>query len=67
MKKLFSKNLTAIIISAVMFHVPLLAQVKTTFTKEVRPSGSEPTGLAPAERVAERNKVDVSMQKKLVV
>lgn len=64
MKKLFSKNLTAIIISAVMFHVPLLAQVKTTFTKEVRPSGSEPTGLAHAERVAERNKVDVSMQKK---
>ena len=33
MKKSVSKSFTAIIISAVIFQLPLLAQVKTTFTK----------------------------------
>ncbi len=64
MKKNFSKSFAAVIISAVIFQMPLLAQVKTTFTKEVRPAGYEPTGLAPVEHVEERNKVDVSMPKK---
>ena len=64
MKKLFSKSFTAIIISAAIFQMPLLAQVKTTFTQEVRSSNSKPTGLVSAEHAEEHNKVDIAMPKK---
>ena len=64
MKKLFSKSFTAIIISAALFQMPLLAQIKTTFTPEVRPTDSMPTGLAPINYSSEQNKVDIAMPKK---
>ena len=64
MKKSFSKSFAAIIISTVIFQMPVLAQVKTNFTKEVRPSDFNPTGLASAEHTSERNKVDVKVPKK---
>ena len=49
---------------AAIFQLPVLAQVKTNFTKEVRPSDSNPTGLASAEHIEEHNKVDVKVPKK---
>ena len=64
MKKSFSKSFASVIFSAVIFQMPVLAQVKTTFTKEVRPSDFNPTGLASAEHTSERNKVDVKVPKK---
>ena len=64
MKKSFSKSFAAIIFSAVIFQMPVLAQVKTNFTKEVRPSDFNPTGLASADHSSERNKVDVKVPKK---
>ena len=64
MKKIFSKAFATIIFSAVLFQMPLFAQVKTNFTPEVRRSGANPTGLAPAEHSMERNAVDVKMPKK---
>jgi hypothetical protein len=64
MKKSFSKSFSAIIISTVIFQMPVLAQVKTNFTKEVRPSDFNPTGLASTEHTSERNKVDVKVPKK---
>ena len=64
MKKSFSKSFAAIIISTVIFQMPVLAQVKTNFTKEVRPSDFNPTGLASADHTSERNKVDVKVPKK---
>lgn len=47
-----------------IFQLPLLAQVKTNFTKEVRRSNDKPTGLASGEHIEERNKVDVKVPKK---
>ena len=64
MKKLFSKSFAAIIISAVIFQIPLFAQVKTNFTPEVRPSDSNPTGLVSAAYSSEHNKVDIKVPKK---
>ena len=64
MKKLFSKSFAAIIISACIFQVPVLAQVKTNFTPEIRTSGSKPTGLVSGEHILEYNNVDVKMPKK---
>ena len=64
MKKSFSKSFAAIIISAVIFQMPVLAQVKTNFTKEVRRSNDKPTGIASGEHIEERNKVDVKVPKK---
>ena len=49
---------------AAIFQLPLLAQVKTNFTKEVRRSNDKPTGLASGEHIEERNKVDVKVPKK---
>ncbi len=64
MKKHFSKSFAAVIISAVMVQVPLLAQVKINFTPEVRRSDEKPTGLADFDYSSERNKEDVSVPKK---
>ena len=64
MKKSFSKSFAAIIISAVIFQMPVLAQVKTNFTPEVRASEDKPTGIASGEHIEERNKVDVKVPKK---
>ena len=44
--------------------MPLLAQMKTNFTKEVRPANSKPTGLVPIEKIEKRNEVDVKVPKK---
>ncbi|MCR4954587.1 MAG: hypothetical protein K6A43_11005 [Treponema sp.] len=64
MKKFCSKPFTAVFILAVIFNFPLLAQVKTTFTKEVRKSEEKPIALAKTERIEELNKVDVAVPKK---
>ena len=64
MKKSFSKSFAAIIISAVIFQMPVLAQVKTNFTPEVRASEDKPTGIVSGEHIEERNKVDVKVPKK---
>ena len=64
MKKLFSKSFAAIIISACIFQVPAMAQVKTNFTPEIRTSSSKPTGLVSGEHILEYNNVDVKMPKK---
>ena len=59
MKKSFSKSFATIIISAAIFQLPLLAQVKTNFTPEVRRSGANPTGLAPAEHSINASSISV--------
>ena len=64
MKKIISKTFIAIIFSTVIFQKPLLAQVKTNFTKEVRPSDSNPTGLVSPDYSSDHNKVDVKVPKR---
>ncbi|MCR4734706.1 MAG: hypothetical protein K5829_06880 [Treponema sp.] len=64
MKKIFSKSFVAVIVSAVIFQMPLTAQIKTTFTQEKRRSGEKPTGLVEPKPVSERNEVDIAMPKK---
>lgn len=64
MKSLFTKSIVAVIISTVIVQFPLLAQVKTTFTKEVRKSEEKPVALGKTERIEELNKVDVAVPKK---
>ena len=64
MKNLFPKLFVVVIVSAVLFQIPLFAQVKINFTPEIRPTDSNPTGLTSSTYTTEHNKVDVKVPKK---
>ena len=62
MKKSLSKIISlSFVLCAAALSTPLSAQVKTSFTKETRPTDFEPTGMVSSEGKGTQNKTNVQI------